>query len=366
MKKIYILVILFFLYNSFSQEEYRIYAPASVSSYINGIDYRAINPVFTNLYSYSGGEIKVAGNSYPNNNFLNCLIGNISGHPINVRYSVRFALISDSFELFVKSGGKWFLEIDNIINTNILLNIPANGNFYYSKIEFSDWKYREIGLVSVDGAPFGGIAINKTNTIYKIGNPRKKLIVVGDSFSENNNVLGYTTFLEILSNKQLDVWPSALGGTGYINTYGERTNFLGRIFSDCINYNPEIVILAGGINDGNYNKSNIYDAVFNTIQSIKTNLPNTKIVVLGPFYPRTPDFNIIEVKNSIKLAAINANVNFIDNIEPFPWITGNRLIENSGNAVWATSYDNTHPTQNGHIFLAQKIINELKLLGWIN
>src|SRR5262249_36638011 len=139
--------------------------------------------------------------------------------------------------------------------------------------------------------------------------------------------------------KNLDVWASGVGSTGYISsgTTG-RTNFQGRVMADVVANRPDYVLVAGGIDDTANSSNCVYVAATKLYFTIKTNLPATKIFVVGPWWPRSPvDANGLRTMYAISNACVRAGVTqFIDNLSD-PWITGYYNQPGSGNAVNYTS-----------------------------
>jgi lysophospholipase L1-like esterase len=189
------------------------------------------------------------------------------------------------------------------------------------------------------------------------------MIVLGDSYTDGANGIGTCqTFPSVLMNYflNLDVWPSGSGGTGYIaNNSGISENFQGRVQSDVITNNPDIVMVAGGINDLGYPSNQLYSAASQLYSTLKQGLPAATILVVGPWWPRSIpiDTNMMAGSSAIQAAAANAGLAFIQPAgnNPNPWITGYYSVPGSGNAVNFISSDGTHPTVAGHAFLAANL-----------
>jgi len=89
-------------------------------------------------------------------------------------------------------------------------------------------------------------------------------------------------------------------------------------------------------------------------QAIQSNLPNARIIVIGPWWPRTPlDVNIIFKDVQISNACKQAGVPFLSTLSPNPWIYGQQ--PNLGNAAVFILPDNTHPTESGSQFLGNAV-----------
>ena len=167
--------------------------------------------------------------------------------------------------------------------------------------------------------------------------------------------------------RNVDVWSSSVGSTGYLNpgTPG-RVNFQDRILTDVVTNNPDYVLFAGGINDNTITTNAataaaLQAACVNCYQTIQSNLPNCKIIVLGPFLPGTPGPpSIFLVNNAISNACQTVGIgnNYIDTLSD-PWVTGVWNQPGSGNAVNYTLSDGTHPTGAGAWNIAYHVAGEL-------
>ena len=158
-----------------------------------------------------------------------------------------------------------------------------------------------------------------------------------------------------------------MGSTGYINpgTPG-RVDFQSRIGTDVVTNQPEYVLFAGGINDNTLTTNAaaaaaLTAACINCYQTIQNQLPNCKIIVLGPFWPGTPGPpSIFLVNNAISNACQTVGIgsNYIDTLAD-PWVTGTWNQPGSGSAVNYTLSDGTHPTQAGSWNIAYHVAGEL-------
>jgi lysophospholipase L1-like esterase len=192
-----------------------------------------------------------------------------------------------------------------------------------------------------------------------------RMVVLGDSYTEDPASRAFPSRLMQLF-KNLDVWASGAGGTGYINsgaTGAGRTNFQGRVATDVISAQPEYVLVAGGINDTSSASNDLYTAGSNLYLALKSGLPTAKIFVVGPWWPRSldpvGDANVYAARNALSNACVATGVTaYIDNLAE-PWITGYYNQPGSGNAVNYISSDGTHPTDEGHWYLAYRLAAQI-------
>jgi lysophospholipase L1-like esterase len=153
----------------------------------------------------------------------------------------------------------------------------------------------------------------------------------------------------------LDAWPSGVGGTGIVNNAGGldgKVKFRDRVSTDVIPFNPDVVVIAGGINDAllAYDSRTLseYRAEYDLlIEAIKTGLPAAKIVVLGPFSlqpPSSSNPSLAIIRDANQAAAQAAGVPFID-----------VFYFTDANKSKYTSDDPAHPNAAGHEYLGKKL-----------
>ena len=281
-----------------------------------------------------------------------------------------FGVDGDSFITSSRSNGSDMgIEVDGADDWSRIYT-PPDGNFHFYTIQFASRARRQIALKLGGNYQFGGVYMSPTNGMWPGVLPKQhRMIILGDSFTEDSASTGWSTGLMSLF-QNLDVWASAVGSTGILNpgTSG-RVNFQTRLFPDVINNSPDYVLFAGGINDNEWttnaaSSNALYTACLNMYTAVQTNLPKCKVVVLGPFWPRSPSTDLNDsihmVNNAISNACFTAGIagNYIDTLSD-PWVTGVFDQPDSGNATVYTSGDSTHPTQAGHWNLAYHVASEL-------
>lgn len=96
------------------------------------------------------------------------------------------------------------------------------------------------------------------------------------------------------------------------------------------------------------------------MESVWAALPHTKIVCVGPWWPRATSSSsqsILDIRDGIKAAAAARSVLFLYNIAE-TWMTGTgntTNLQNDSNADIYTGPDNTPPTPAGHIYLGRRL-----------
>ena len=77
-----------------------------------------------------------------------------------------------------------------------------------------------------------------------------------------------------------------VGATGYLNpSTGGKVKFRDRVQNDIINLNPDVVIVAGGINDHSaYSAAAIQTEASLLFSTFETALPDVALIGLSPFW----------------------------------------------------------------------------------
>lgn len=281
-----------------------------------------------------------------------------------------FGMDGNSCVVYLRGNGSYMgIEVDGADDWSRIYT-PPDGNFHFYTIQFAARARRQIALKLGANYQFGGVYMSPTNGMWPGVLPKQnRMIIMGDSFTEDSPSIGWSSCLMSLF-QNLDVWASAVGSTGYLNpgTSG-RVNFQTRLFPDVITNSPDYVLFAGGINDNDWitnsaSSNALYTACLNMYTAVETNLPNCKIVVLGPFWPRTPSTILTDSTHTVNYAISNACFaagiagNYIDTLSD-PWVTGVYDQPGSGNATVYTSGDGTHPTEAGQWNIAYHVASEL-------
>jgi len=291
--------------------------------------------------------------------------------------SYLFNLDSDRFCLGMAGNNGNFKLLVNGVEQAASTRMPNDGNNYIYQVTFASIAQRQIEIEMTGNGVLEGIYVPLTDSLAPLlADSLKRLIIIGDSYTEefipnytdpNGNLgvgLGYGTRLGQLM-PTLDVWSLGSGGTGYSNTDGGlRLNFPNRMQIDIVSNLPDYVLFAGGINDIGYPADALYSLITNTFAQVLAGCPNTRIFSLGPWWPRSPvDPTAITLGITISnaLAFYGLGSNYIDNLSGTSgsWITGVYNVPGSGNATRYISGDGTHPTPEGHWYLARRLAVEL-------
>ncbi len=144
---------------------------------------------------------------------------------------------------------------------------------------------------------------------------------MGDSFTEGTGATDYLKSWPKVVERLLDwdVTASGLGGTGYCNPgLNGRVNFGDRLQADVLDSNADIVIVAGGINDGGFSAATVEAAAADLFARIRAGLPNAQLIVVAPFWRNGADTFppfLLDTKDAIKEAALATDAIWIDLLE---------------------------------------------------
>ena len=321
-------------------------------------------------FRFSGARVGFWDNTYPHDLFF--VASGITGAYAQLPYRAEFETDASQLAIFTLGTlGQYRLRINGAyVALPASQGPPADGNFYWLELNFSTAERRSLRMESL-GQAFGGVAIQAGDNIYSPANPLgRRCIVLGDSYTEG--LLCYAQRLADLMG--WEVRSSGVGGTGYLNPGpAGRVKFRDRVQNDVIDQNPDIVIVAGGINDGSYPPAAVETEAQALYNTIVTNLPSARLVVIGPWWPRgNPPQFILDTRDAIKAAAASLALDFIDPIlstntqqTNVGWITGTGNVASpagDGNADYYISSDGTHPTDLGHQYLATRVAAALRPL----
>jgi acyl-CoA thioesterase-1 len=354
----------------------------SVSTLTNPVIYNAyitdkINPVFL----LTGGEYVQKSIYFPKDTFVKNVSKTSSLDEGNIY--VEFLHYGQSFEVIESGCIKYRMLIDEGSGYQYVNKIPqdgsiSDGNIYLRKVSFGTTNLRKIKLEIYQGG-FGGIITNGNDSLSLPSKQLKNAIFLGDSYTEAYSCYGEYA-CKLLG---WDFWNSGVGGTGYLNSNSGagQVKFRDRVQHDIIRYKPDYLVIAGGINDRAFSVEDIQIESGLLYDTIKTGSPNTKIIVLSDWFPRTPDATSLAIADVLKVESQKRGIPFIDVLRGITyacdgtiltnnvgsWITGIgnvSSIQTTGNASIFIGSDNTHPVEEGHKYLGTKLAFEiLKILN---
>jgi lysophospholipase L1-like esterase len=230
------------------------------------------------------------------------------------------------------AGGKARVRVDGQLISATPTTFTNDGSTYLLPLTFGARAVRRITVEADSSFAFGGVRTNATDTIVPAPVASPRCIVLGDSFTDGTGATAQPTnwvrrFAEAMGWP--DTWASGLGGTGYLNPgSGGRVKFRDRVAADVIAYSPDVVIVAGGLNEvsgigaATYTASQLQAEAVALFAQIKAGLPNALLVVVSPFWRNGVEtYNaagagaLLAARDAIKTAAVAAGAVFLDVLE---------------------------------------------------
>ena len=312
--------------------------------------------VINTLFRFSGADVHQFGPSFPDSEFVGTTA-------LPYSYRTEFTVDSDVFEIWTKAnGGNYRIRVDGQPATLAPKAArPATGDWYFIVVTFPTAQVRAIMIETT--VPIGGILVGPSFSVSAPTSPARdtRLVILGDSYTEGTGALGgYTGYAHAFGDLMgWDTWASGLGGTGYLWT-GGGVKFRDRVAADVIAHSPDVVIVAGGINDfANFTGSQIEAEADLLFAAIQSGLPSARLIVLSPWKPRADAWGteFDACVTALRNAADTAGVQYIDTAT-VPWLDGTGhfgALAGDGVSDYFISNDTTHPTQSGHDYLAYRL-----------
>lgn len=183
----------------------------------------------------------------------------------------------------------------NNIPTFYLVSLPYQTNWNITIFLAEDDGY--FGQMFGVNAPAGSALT--ANTFAH----QRTLVVLGDSYAkgflpyETNSagqqyqdqwLNGFAWDLQRYADN-VKVYPAGVGGQGYAYAFNVPPYYVDRVTNDVVNIGapPDFVLVTGSINDNGQNSNSVYQAATNLYSTLLSNLPNSKIAVIGNWYKLT-------------------------------------------------------------------------------
>jgi lysophospholipase L1-like esterase len=142
----------------------------------------------------------------------------------------------------------------------------------------------------------------------------------------------------------------AVPGTGYLNP-GWTGQPIGALVDAAIRQRPEVVIIAAGHNDSRWTAGATGAAADRAIDRLRRGLPDAGIVIVAPIWSDSdPPSRCLALRDHLRATAERIGATFIDPLGA-GWFTGraHRFIGRDG----------IHPTDAGHVYLADQVLAAL-------
>ena len=293
-----------------------------------------------------------------------------------------------SLNIIFKEDNKWYLLSEKAIKIETL-----NGYKSYTIVKFQEAKEREFYVLN--NSLLYSLRYEDTFILNSVNNTKELAIFTGSSITEASAggefpPMGWASVCAwILGTECINL---GVGQRGMVTDTSERPSIANAITDITYFTDAKYIFIGGAIND-QYNKE-YKGKVKNFINTLKSEMPNAIIVMLGEYAPQ-PDSNTSgnthELRNkAVKEVALEENIPFVDmqNYESYnqlqtliikdtQWITGTFVSSSSdemdkiGNCAILYNHENgsidhTHPGRIGHKYVGTRVANAmLEILKYI-
>ena len=183
--------------------------------------------------------------------------------------------------------------------------------------------------------------------------PISRIAVIGDSYTAGSGEGGngprswpeLATVLLARDGVEIDADIAAEGGAGY-GQRGSRGNVFQDLTAQAVTHNDDLVIFFGSRNDQPVDPQQFPALAAGTFQLVRFAAPAAKVLVIGPpWLTANPPPAVLKIRDSLRDQAVAIGALFVDPIAE-GWFVGR------GDLI---GQDGVHPTDAGHVYMADKI-----------
>lgn len=232
------------------------------------------------------------------------------------------------------------------------------------RLRLASWYAIVSTLLALAGCAASSIPSQPVNAAPAAAARAPVVMILGDSYTTGvREVSSEATYAGETS--RLLGWQVIIGG--YSGTGFVAPGRIGRTFSALFDQQfawrprPDMILISGGHNDWSHPAPMAGVAARQLLSRIKRHWPKTKIVLMGPLWGGDPPPDAVAVRDALRESARDLRVPFIDPLAE-RWITGDRAA-GTGNAAQLILPDGTHPTLEGHRYIAIRLAEALRRLG---
>lgn len=286
-----------------------------------------------------------------------------------------------SLNIIFKEDNKWYLLSEKAIKIE-----TKNGFKSYTIVKFQEAKEREFYVLN--NSLLYSLRYEDTFILESVNNTKELAIFAGSSITEASaggefSSMGWASVCAwMLGTECINL---GVGQRGLVTDAGNRPSIANAITDITYFTDAKYIFIGGAIND-QYNEE-YKGKVKNFINTLKSEMPNAIIVMLGEYTPQ-PDSNTPgnthELRNkAVKEVALEENIPFVDmqNYESYnqlqtliikdtQWITGTFVsfssdeMDKIGNCAILYNHENgsidhTHPGRIGHKYVGTRVANAM-------
>lgn len=251
-------------------------------------------------------------------------------------------------------GGDWRAKVDGHYVTPRPLPAGSDYRYHGLTLRFAKAKRRTVTFELANGTWLAGLKVGPRDRTWLPPAVRSPAVYwLGDSFSTGTGARypGFTDLVHAAADRLhvSNVTVDALGGTGYIKTnrvarfpdYYTRARFnLGPHRAT-----PQIVVVAGSINDAGYGTAQIRAAATRLFRLIDIRLPRARVVVV-PFTSHYPSPIGVQRSAAGVVQAARAAPNVVGVLDLTRLPLGEGGSRPGAPSRWLTS--DGHPSEEGH------------------
>lgn len=195
--------------------------------------------------------------------------------------------------------------------------------------------------------------VTSAATANPTAKPERTLVtVVGDSYVSGSDMGGTSTtnWTSLLSRQlqvsvPVDISRAAAGGSGYL-ARGPRNTVFNELLATSVGAKTDLIVFFGSINDSGADPGQLGAAAAKVYADAKELAPDAKLVVFGPAWSNEKvPAKIIANSAALQSAAEAAGAAWVDPVAERWFFDQPALI----------GRDKTHPTDEGHAYMAERI-----------
>lgn len=177
------------------------------------------------------------------------------------------------------------------------------------------------------------------------------LLAIGDSWIEGGTMNSGPTWPFLMDLPDgWHVYADGRGGTGYIGDHPDSAlTYAGRLDGDLREYAPDLVLVAMGRNDVQWDPDKVVVAARQDLTAMKKAWPGVRIVVFSPWSPEPPVDWTVTLTARLRALADSLGLPFLD----VSHVIGNR----------ANLVESKHPNDAGHAVIAKYVGDQLAQMG---
>jgi lysophospholipase L1-like esterase len=362
---------------------------APVVTYQAPVSLPQVIPVFANsqLFTIAGGSTLTNANSYCQALAItqtgNTKITN-NGQCIHFMTDAPIINLNGDLPFYGGAGGYYLrIAIDDRFVTLSSMALATLINPAGVTLDFTasgGRKPRKISVYTPTNFGVSQVAIDNASKIWPIQNANRfRLAVWGDSLTQGGDGTPYGCGMDLASQLGMllgtDQWVNlGVGSTGFIQTNsGTKNNYIQRV-NDVISYAPDLLIVCGNHNDNSFPSVDRQVAILLWLQTVRSALPNTIIIVAGTMLLQNEASSAMTVPEADMKSAFttwsdsNSYYLAIDQDPTGRWLYGTGSATAPAN-VAGMNYDaynngagDAHPNQRGVNYMAYRYANAISAI----